>query len=48
LTEKLSFTAFDNNSQSNEDMSECSSHLEFDLRPVREQDPIKIVKVPMK
>ena len=36
LPEKLGFTALDNNSQSNEGMSECSSHQEFYFRPVTE------------
>ena len=44
LTEKLGFTALDNNSQSNEDMSEYSSHQEFYFRPVTEQETLEIVK----
>ena len=43
LAEKLGFTAFDSNGQSNEDMSECSSHQEFYFRPVTEQETLKIV-----
>ena len=44
LAEKLGFTAFDSNGQSNEDMSECSSHQEFYFRPVTEQETLKIVR----
>ena len=44
LTEKLGIIAFDNNSQSNNDMSECSSHQEFYFGPVTEQETLKIVK----
>ena len=46
LTEKLGFTSFDNNnSLTNEDMSETSSnHQEFYFRPVTEQETLKIVK----
>ena len=40
----LRFTAFYNNSQSNEDMSEYSNHQEFYFRPVTEQETLKIVK----
>jgi len=36
LTEKLGFTAFDNNSLSNEHLSKCSNHQEF--RPITEQE----------
>ena len=43
LAEKLGFTAFDSNGQSNEDMSECSSLQEFYFRPVTEQETLKIV-----
>ena len=44
LTEKLGFTALGNNSQSNEDMSKCSSHQEFYFRPVTEPETLKLVK----
>ena len=44
LTEKLGFTALDNNSQSNEDMNECSSHQEFHFRPVTQQETLNIVR----
>ena len=45
LTGKLGFTAIDNKSQSNEDTSECSSHLEVHFRPVTVQElTLKIVK----
>ena len=44
LTEKLGFTALDNNSQSNDDMSEYSSHQEFYFRPVTEQETLEIVR----
>jgi len=46
LTEKLGFTAFDNNSLTNEDtcMSESSHHQEFYFRTVTEQETLKIVK----
>ena len=44
LTEKLGFTAFDNNSLTNKDMSESSNLQEFYFRPVTEQETLKIVK----
>lgn len=44
LTEKLGFTALDNKSQSNKDMSEYSSNQEFYFRPVTEQEILEIVK----